>query len=333
MQAVYGDGSGFILLILTFNFFTLIMPLPKGKAGGYLALCTTSIVWGTTWVASKVGVQEMPALQMASIRQFFGGTIFVLFFMLYKKMALPTWREFGWLLMMGILMFVMANGLSTWSLNYIPTGLSALIGALYPLCVVIIERVFYKSRNMTWLTLLGLLLGVTGIGIVFYENAFHDQPEGFVLGVVLSVMAMLAWSVGTIFVARNKMNMNPYYATGWQMLVGAALLFVAALCTKPLVPLTEIPVKIWLAIAYLVLLGSILSFVAFIYSIKKLPAAISSLYAYINPLIAMVTAAIVVDEKLTINILWGAVVTLAAVFLVNYSIKKTKEKIIAEPEQ
>jgi len=309
------------------------MPLPKGKAGGYLALTTTSLVWGTTWVASKVGVQEMPALQMASIRQFLGGSIFVIFFMWYKKMKLPSAKAFGWLLMMGILMFAMANGLSTWSLNYIPTGMSALIGALYPLSVVIIERVFYKSRNMTLLTLVGLLLGVTGIGIVFYENAFHDHPKGFVFGVVLSVTAMLAWSVGTIFVARNKMNMNPYYATGWQMLIGALLLCIAAYLTQPVVSLASISGKVWLVIAYLVLLGSILSFVAFIYSMKKLPAAISSLYAYINPLVAMITAAVLLNEKLTMNILWGAIVTLSGVFLVNYSIKKSRDKIIAEPEQ
>ncbi|HMU71108.1 MAG TPA: EamA family transporter, partial [Ferruginibacter sp.] len=75
-----------------------------------------------------------------------------------------------------------------------------------------------------------------------------------------------------------------------------------------------------------------LAFVAFIYSMKKLPAAVSSLYAYINPLVAMVAAYFVVDEKLTMNILWGAIVTLVGVFLVNYSIKRNREKIIAEPE-
>src|SRR5882757_1635742 len=119
--------------------------LPKGKAGGYLALCITSIVWGTTWVASKIGVSEIPALQMAYIRQFFGGACFVVFFMLYKKLPLPTGKQFVWLLVMALLMFVIANGMSTWSLSFIPTGLSALIGALYPLSVVIIEMVFFKS--------------------------------------------------------------------------------------------------------------------------------------------------------------------------------------------
>jgi len=306
--------------------------LPKGKAGGYLALCITSIVWGTTWVASKIAVTDMPALQMASIRQFFGGIFFVLFFLLYKKIGLPTRQQFVWLLMMAFLMFVMANGLSTWSLNYIPTGLGALIGALYPLSVVVIEMLFFKNRNMNLLTFTGLLLGIAGIGIVFYESAFHNRPDGFIYGVILSVIAMLAWSVGTIFIVRNKVKMNPYYATGWQMLIGSGMLFIISHIFQPTIPLQAITAKSWLAITYLVLAGSLLAFIAFIYSMKKLPAALSSLYAYINPLVAMVTAAIVLNEQLTMNILWGAIVTLVGVFLVNYSIKRNRVKLIAEPE-
>jgi drug/metabolite transporter (DMT)-like permease len=307
--------------------------LPKGKAGGYLALAITSIVWGTTWVASKIGVAELPALQMAYIRQFLGGLCFVLFFMLYKKLPFPTRKQFLWLLVMSMLMFVMANGLSTWSLEYIPTGLSALVGALYPLSVVIIEMVFFKSRNMTILTFVGLLLGITGIGIVFYENAFQHHPEGFFFGIMLSVIAMLAWSVGTIIISRDKLNINPYYGTGWQMLISSFVLFVIAETMQPTVSLQSISPKGWGAIIYLVVAGSLLAFVAFIYSMKKLPAAVSSLYAYINPLVAMVTAAIVLNEKLTMYILWGAIVTLVGVFLVNYSIKRSQQKIIAEPEQ
>jgi drug/metabolite transporter (DMT)-like permease len=307
--------------------------LPKGKAGGYLALGITSVVWGTTWVASKIGVAELPPLQMAYIRQFLGGICFVLFFMLYRKLSFPSRRQFLWLLVMSLLMFVMANGLSTWSLQYIPTGLSALVGALYPLSVVIIEMVFFKSRNMTVLTFAGLLLGITGIGIVFYENAFQHRPEGFLFGVVLSVIAMLSWSVGTIIISRDKIKINPYYGTGWQMLISSFILFIVAETTQPTIALKDISATGWGAIAYLVLAGSLLAFIAFIYSMKKLPAAVSSLYAYINPLVAMVTAAIVLHEKLTMYILWGALVTLAGVFLVNYSIKRSNEKIIAEPEQ
>ena len=302
-----------------------------GKGKGYFALFITSTVWGTTWVVSKIGITEIPALQMAYIRQFIAGICFVGFFMGYKKFSLPTAKQFRWIIVMAVLMFVFANGLSTWSLKYIPTGLSALIGALYPLSVVIIERVFFKSKAMTILTFLGLFLGIAGVGIVFYENAFNNNSSSFVIGLTLSVIAMLSWSFGTIFIARNKANINPYYGTGWQMLISSFILFIVAETTQPTVPVYAISLKVWLVILYLVILGSIISFVAFIYSMKKLPATIASLYAYINPLLAMVVAALVLDEKLTINILWGAIVTLIGVFLVNYSIKKTA-KAILEPE-
>lgn len=302
-----------------------------GKGKGYLALFITSVVWGTTWVASKMGVNEIPPLQMAYIRQLIAGICFVAFFIFYKKFSIPTLKQFRWIFVMAILMFVFANGLSTWSLKFIPTGLSALIGALYPLSVVIIERVFYKSKRMTILTFIGLFMGISGVGIVFYENAFNSNSISFGIGLSLSVIAMLSWSFGTIFIARNKANINPYYGTGWQMLISAIILMVIAEATQPTVPMYEISLKVWMVILYLVIFGSIISFVAFIYSMKKLPAAISSLYAYINPLVAMVTASIVLNEKLTINILWGAIVTLIGVFLVNYSIKKSA-KVILEPE-
>lgn len=301
------------------------------KAKGYFALFITSTVWGTTWVASKVAISEMPALQMAYVRQFIAGFCFVGFYIWVRKFSFPSIRQFRWLTVMAILMFVMANGLSTWSLKYIPTGLSALIGALYPLSVVIIERVFFRSARMTILTFLGLFLGITGVGIVFYENAFNNISPSFFIGLSLSVIAMLAWSFGTIFITRNKANINPYYGTGWQMLISSVILFLVAESTQPTVTLNQVSLKVWLMIFYLVIFGSILSFVAFIYTMKKLPAAISSLYAYINPLVAMLVAAMVLDEKLTINILWGAIVTLIGVYLVNYSIKKS-QKIILEPE-
>ena len=291
----------------------------------------TSVVWGTTWIASKLGVNEIPALQMAYIRQFIAGVLFVSFFLFYKKIPLPSLIQFRWLFIMAIIMFVSANGLSTWSIKFIPAGLSSLIGALYPLSVVIIEKVFFKSKRMTGVTFLGLFLGIAGIAIVFYENAFHHTGPNFLFGVFLSSVAMLSWSVGTIFIARNKVEINPYYGIGWQMLISSFILFVIAQTTQPVIPLHAIPLTVWLVIGYLVLFGSLIAFVAFIYSMKKLPAAVASLYAYINPLIAMIGGYLILNEKLSINILWGSGVTLIGVFLVNYSVKRS-EKIISESE-
>jgi drug/metabolite transporter (DMT)-like permease len=304
----------------------------RGRRRGYIALTLTSTLWGTTWVASKLGIQDIPPLQMASIRQLIAGICFLIFFMVIKKLPFPTLQQWKWLVVMSVLMFVLANGLSTWSLKYIPTGLSALIGALYPLSVVIIESIFFRGKKITLLTLAGFVLGIAGIGIVFSENAFESVSDSFGRGVSLSVIAMLSWSLATVFISRNKGQLNPYYSIGWQMILGAAMLFILSLITGDIVPVSEISLKGWLVIVYLVVFGSIITFVALIYSMKKLPVAIASLYAYFNPLIAILTAGLILNEKLTLNILWGAIVTLGGVFLVNYSINKKNVALQAPQE-
>ncbi|HPA23692.1 MAG TPA: EamA family transporter [Ferruginibacter sp.] len=302
------------------------------KAKAYLALFATSTIWGTTWVASKMAVAEVPALQMSAIRQFIAGSIFISYFLFLKKMKWPSITEFRWLTVMALLMFVFANGFSTWGVKYIPAGMAALIGTLYPLSVVIIEALFYGKRNITPLTLTGLILGISGVALVFYENAFQTRGENYLFGILVSLLAMISWSLGTVFLIRNKRNINPYYGTGWQMFISSFFLYALAWFNQPLLPLSKISWHSYGLIFYLVLLGSILAFIAFIYTIRKLPAPIASLYAYINPLVAMVVGAILLSEKITVTIIWGAIVTLTGVFLVNYSVRRNAAKIIAEAE-
>lgn len=300
--------------------------LPRGQAGGYAALAITSIFWGTTWVASKIGVRDVPALQLAAIRQLIAGAILVSYFFFVKKQPWPNKRQWGMLVILSMLMFVMANGLSTWSLQYIPTGFSALVGALYPLSVVIIERIFFGARALSLITYVGLLLGIGGVALVFYPNLVGEHPPGFWGGMALSVSAMLAWSAGTMIIARKSNGLNPYYGLGWQMLISSAILYGGMVITEQEIPLQQFTPAAWWSIAYLVLAGSLLSFAAFVYSMKYLPPAISSLYAYLNPLVAMLTAYWVLGEPLTWNIGIGALITLSGVFLVNFSILRVSRR-------
>lgn len=290
------------------------------KSTSYLALTATSIIWGTTWVASRIGVQEVPGLQVSYIRQFIAGSVFLAFFFIRGE-KLPTWKQFRWLFILSIFTFVLSNGFSTWSVKYISSGLAALISALCPLCVVIIEMIFFKKNNNTPLTFIGLFIGIAGIAVVFYENAFHEQPPGYGIGVMLGFIAMIGWSIGTIFIARNKYQMNPYYAVGWQMFIGSFIICTLANTTGNNIPFGEVPFKTWAAITYLISIGSIVAFIAFIYTVKHLSPAIASLYAYINPIVAMITGAIILNEPLTLNLILGAVITLVGVYIVNYSIK------------
>ncbi len=299
------------------------------KQKAYIALAITSTVWGTTWVASRMAVKYTPALEVSAIRQGIAGLLFVGFFLL-KGASLPNWKQIKWLAMMSLLLFVSANGLASYGLKYITSGLGALIAALYPLCVVIIEKLFFKNTKITLYTFIGILIGIGGIVLVFYENAFHNHTEGYITGIVFSVIAMLSWSIGTILISRNKMDMNPYYATGWQMLLGAIMLFILAFITNDIIPFNQIVNQTWLSISYLILMGSVFAFVAFIYTMKHLEASVASLYAYINPIVAILVGSLIVQEPLTINIIIGSIITLIGVYMVNRSLKK-KENALVEP--
>jgi drug/metabolite transporter (DMT)-like permease len=299
------------------------------KQKAYIGLVLTSTIWGTTWVASKYGIKQgIFAFELSAIRNGLGGLALIVFFLL-KGQKLPTFKEFKWLLGMSILLFVIANGFSTYALNEIPSGLAALIAAFYPLSVVLIEKIKYKNTKITTLTFQGMLLGIIGIGIVFYENLAVHNSVGYFVGVVVSLIAMLSWSFGTIFIARNKMGMNPYYATGWQMFLSCFFLGAAAVASGKSTPIQEITFTIWIVIAYLIIASSIVAFAAFIYTMKYLPPAIASLYAYINPIVATIVGAYTINEKLSLPIFIGSFVTLTGVYLVNRSMKKQHQELIA----
>jgi len=291
------------------------------KVNAYLALCATSLLWGTTWVVMKLGIQGMPALQLAYIRQFIGGVVLVSFF-LFKGQSLPTRKQLLQLCIFSLFTFVFANGFSTWSLQYIPSGLGSLIGALYPLIVALIEFFYFKNKGLNWRAFVGIFLGIAGISLVLYDHLFAAYPPGFVFGIGLALFATTSWSISTVMIARNTMPINPYYGMGWQMLLSSVFIYFFSFIKGGNLPLAAVPITSWLAIAYLVTMGSLLAMAAFIYSMKYLPAAVATLYAYINPIIAIILGTYFFGEHITLKIIIGAAIALAGVYTVNVSIRK-----------
>ena len=294
----------------------------------YLALTVTSIVWGTTWVASKMGVMHMPAFEMASIRQFLGGSLYVGFFLI-KGEKLPTAQQFLWLLGMSLLMFVSSDGIATYGLKFITSGLAALIAALYPLSVVLIERYYYKAIEITPKTLIGLSLGLLGIGFIFYKDSLTLHGSHYILGVGLSFLAMITWSIGSIIISRTKIKINAYNSIGWQMLISAFIMGSITIISGDYVPLDQIPAISWGVIVYMVIGGSVFAFMSFIYSMKHLKSSIASLYAYINPIVAIWVGSLLLNEQMTWNNIVGTICTLIGVYLVNKSLKDQKDPVQA----
>ncbi len=287
-----------------------------------LALCWVSFFWGTTWIASKEGVKHMPALQLVAIRQFLGGFLYISFF-LFKKAPWPKGKQWKTIIILSILNFVLSNGLSTWGVKYISSGLGAIIGAIVPLWIVIIT--FFRGERLSRLSVIGLIISFSGVCVIFYDHLSDFLIPNFRFGIIISIISTLTWAFGTLYTKKKAAAFNPYFSLGLQMFISSILIFAYNGATGTSVSLSAIPAISWWSIAYLVIVGSILTFIAFIYALQNLPAEISTVYSYINPIVAVILGALIFGETLNAAIAIGGGVTLSGLYLVNYSLRKTRK--------
>ncbi len=292
----------------------------RGAGLALVALGLVCFFWGTTWIASKQGVRYMPALQLAGIRQALGGLCYVLYF-LVQGAKWPTAKEWRIIAVLSFLNFAMSNGLSTWGVKFIPAGLGAIIGAIFPLWLVIIGLIVNKTKPSRK-ALLGLTIGFAGICVIFYEHLEDFLNPEFLFGIFLSIVATWTWAVGTLYTKKHAQGFNPYFSLGLQMLLSGLFLYLVSVVTGQAVPISQIPWQSWAAISYLVGAGSVISFMAYLYALQRLPTEQVSLYAYINPIVAVLFGALLFGEILTPFIIAGTLITLYGVWLVNKSVVK-----------
>ena len=287
-----------------------------------VALCWVSFFWGTTWIASKEGVKHMPALQLAGIRQLLGGVLYISFF-LFKKTTWPKGKQWRTIIILSVLNFVLSNGLSTWGVKYISSGLGAIIGTIFPLWIVLIS--FFKGQKLVKLAVIGLLVSFAGVCVIFYEHLDDFLNVDFRFGIILSLLSTFSWAFGSMYTKEKAASFNPYFSLGLQMIISSCILLSLTSLTGNAVSVFAIPMNSWYAIAYLVVVGSVLTFIAFIYSLQKLPAELNSVYAYINTIVAVLFGALIFGEQLTVSIGIGGSITLIGLYLVNKAMRKKRD--------
>jgi drug/metabolite transporter (DMT)-like permease len=285
------------------------------------ALAMVCFFWGTTWIASEEGVRHMPALQLAGIRQSLGGVLYVAYF-LVKGYRLPRGREWWPVFVLSLLNFVLTNGLTTLGLKYISPGLGAIISAIFPLWIVVIG-LFRDATLPPFKALTGLLLGFAGICIIFYDHLNDFLDAGFRQGIILSVIASWTWAFGTLYTKSQATKFNPYFSVGLQMLISGIIMGGISIFSGTNIALADIPWQGWSAIVYLVVFGSVISFVAYLYALQHLPTEQASIYAYMNPVVAVLSGFLVYGDPLTIYLAVGGAVILYGVYLVNQVYRKS----------
>ena len=298
-------------------------PLTIHKKGtrvkAIFCLAMVCIFWGTTCLASKEGVRYMPPLQLAGMRQFIAGLCYVSYF-IYRGEKWPTRKQWQSVVILSFLNFVIANGLSTWGVKFISAGLGAIIGAIFPLWLVVIGLFSSKSK-IPQRAIVGLLVGFGGVCIIFYEHLRDFMIADFRFGIFVSILATWGWAFGTIYTKKHAARFNPYFSIGLQMMIAGLALLATSYNSGNIIPVSAIPWQSWTAIAYLVVVGSLISFMAYLFALQNLRTEQASLYAYINPMVAVLLGWMIFSEELSIFIGIGGLVTLAGVYIVNRAYK------------
>jgi drug/metabolite transporter (DMT)-like permease len=297
--------------------------MKKDLQKAYIALALVSFFWGTTYVAARVGAQEIPGLFMAGLRQFVSGLILVVFF-LARGYKLPDLKELKRISLQGIFLLCIANGLLTWAMEYISGGLAAIIVALVPLFIALFSVWLSGSGKITRWMITGLVIGFAGVLIIFSDYMGEMKNKNFMFGVGLSLISVLSWSFGTVYTSRQKSSINILFNVGLQMLIAGIIMLIVCGITGKYINLATAGQTAWIALLYLIVFGSLIAYSAYVFAISKLPPTLVSIYAYINPIVAVGLGWLLLSEKMNLIMAIGIIITLGGVYLVNREFKKVK---------
>jgi drug/metabolite transporter (DMT)-like permease len=282
----------------------------------YAAFVTVCVIWGTTYVAITIALETVPVLLVAGLRWMFAGVVMSAL-MLATGRGLPGPRLWAPLALLGFLMNVVGNGFVVYAQQYVASGLTAVLIATTPFWSALIERLLPNGERFTTRSLSGLALGFAGIVVLVWPEMTNGGAGGraFVVGVIAIQLACVGWVIGTSFARRHELGDNPFPSTALQMVFSGIMLLSAATVHGDWAQLSLTPRTI-AAMLYLSIAGSLIAYSAYIYAIQHLPLQLVSLYAYINPMIAVALGTLLLDEPFSARILVAAVLVFAGTWIV-----------------
>jgi drug/metabolite transporter (DMT)-like permease len=271
------------------------------------------IIWGTTFLAIRVAIETIPTLYLTGMRFTIAGTI-LLAIALARGNPLPrNASQWGHEALTGVLLFTFATASVAFAEHYITSGLAALLAAMLPLWMAILERMLIRSEPLTAPRIAGLVAGFCGVAaVVAPAIAKPSTGTGLVIGTLAMQFYTIAWNLGTLRAKYKPSGVAPAVAPAMQMLTGGAITLIAAIIIEPWPRITA---KSAIALAYLALFGSVIAFSAYTYALRVIPPGRLTLFAYIQPAVAAIAGAIVLHERITIPMLLGMLFILGGVTL------------------
>jgi drug/metabolite transporter (DMT)-like permease len=296
----------------------------------WTALGIVYVVWGSTYLAIRYAVDGLPPLLIASGR-FFVSALVLACFVAVRRGSRPfraTRRQWLGAGAVGVLLLLGGNGAVMLAEDaHLPSGLTALLIAGVPLFVVALR--WLSHDRPTPRTLLGVGVGFVGLAVLLLPGS---RPTGVSIGAALLVVSgSFLWSCGSVLAGRLQLPADPLVVTIGEMLGGAVGLGVVGAVKGESVSVGAAGPKAWVALAYLVVFGSVVAFTAYSWLLQTAPVSQVATYAYVNPVVAVGLGAVVAGESITVTSLVGGLVTLVAVYLVVTEEGRRRRRVPAEP--
>jgi len=288
--------------------------MPRSPLWTLAAFGVIYIGWGSTFLAVRVAVTTIPPFLVGASRNLLAGAVLIAVG-LAAGAAWPSWRALREALGIGTLLFVASHGAIAWASTRNPSGVTALLVATIPLWIAVLEWTAGVSARPSARTSLGIGLGFLGSSLLFWPAG--DTPVIDPLASLVTAVSALSWAAGTLKARRTHLSDSVSVATGLPMLLGglALALISGAFGEWQTLRVAEVSGAAFTALIYLILMGSLLGFSAYLFLLRTMPASRVATYAYVNPIVALVLGAWLGGEPLAFTTLVAAAISLAGVYL------------------
>ena len=295
-----------------------------------LAFAIIYFVWGSTFLAIRIGVHEVPPFLLAAIRFFIAGL--VLFgWMIAQGETLPNRRQWTSVLLLAFLIFVLDYGLLFWAEQRVPSGIAAVMMATIPAFMALSEIFFLRTQKLTVRLALALLIGIGGVAVLMSRSLNLGGAPIETTGALALIIGSISWSVASVLTRKLPLPTSKVMSSGAQMLTGGLLLALAsaALGEFPSFHPSTVSRNAWLALLYLILFGSIIGFTAYIWLIHHESPTKVGTYAYVNPVVAVLVGYFLGGEALGMRTLVGTLCVLVSVLVITTTRAKKPSETVA----
>jgi drug/metabolite transporter (DMT)-like permease len=298
-------------------------PTPRQRRLAYFSWITVCIVWGTTYLGIRISLETMPPMLMGGLRWLIAGSLLALY-VRARGDRLPPPSRWGGVALLGFLMLGLGNGGVVVAEQWVPSGLAAVIVASNPFWMAAVEAALPDGERLRANIVVGLLIGFSGIVVLVWPDLTFNAAgrRGFLAGVIALQIAAVGWSIGSAYSKRHARKDSVLGTSAFQMLAGGVILTAAGtvLGEWPRLYFTR---QTAIALFYLSTLGAIGGFVAYTYALRHLPVSFVSLYAYINPVIAVALGVLFLHESFDARMAVAAALVFVGVAVVRWTGRQT----------